>query len=51
MDRSAKTVEALMNRLKPEAAYFSPMNGNRTGMMFFDLLNHHRSSRSSNRYS
>ena len=26
-----------MNRLKPEAAYFSPMNGNRTGMMFFDL--------------
>jgi hypothetical protein len=37
MDRSAKTVEALMNRLKHEAAYFSPMNGNRTGMMFFDL--------------
>jgi hypothetical protein len=36
MDRSAKTVEALMNRLKPEAAYFSPMNGNRTGMMFFE---------------
>ena len=32
-----KTVEALMNRRKPEAAYFSPMNGKRTGMMFFDL--------------
>jgi len=32
-----KTVEALMNRLKPEAAYFSPMDGKRGGMMFFDL--------------
>ena len=26
-----------MSRLKPEAAYFSPMNGKRSGMMFFDL--------------
>ena len=32
-----KTVEALMNKLKPEAAYFSPMDGKRGGMMFFDL--------------
>ena len=26
-----------MSRLKPEAAYFSPMNGKRSGMIFFDL--------------
>ena len=32
-----KTIETLMNRFKPEAAYFIPMNGKRTGMMFFDL--------------
>ena len=32
-----KTIESLMNRFKPEAAYFTPMNGKRTGMMFFDL--------------
>lgn len=32
-----KTIETLMNRFKPEAAYFTPMNGKRTGMMFFDL--------------
>lgn len=32
-----KTVEALMAKLKPEAAYFAPINGNRGGMIFFDL--------------
>lgn len=32
-----KTIETLMNKLKPEAAYFCPMHGKRTGMMFFDL--------------
>ena len=32
-----KTVEALMNKLKPEAAYFSTMDGKRGGMIFFDL--------------
>jgi hypothetical protein len=32
-----KTVEALMNKLKPEASYFSTMDGKRGGMMFFDL--------------
>ena len=32
-----KTIESLMNRFKPEAAYFTPKNGKRTGMMFFDL--------------
>ncbi len=33
----AKTVEALMAKLKPEAAYFGSWNGIRSGMMFFDL--------------
>ncbi len=31
-----KTVEALVAKLKPEAAYFAPMNGKRGGMIFFD---------------
>ena len=29
--------EALMNQLKPEAAYFGPTNGKRGGMLFFDM--------------
>jgi len=32
-----KTLEATMARFKPEAAYFAPMDGKRSGMMFFDL--------------
>jgi hypothetical protein len=32
-----KTVETVMSKLKPEAAYFAPMNGKRSGLMFFDL--------------
>jgi hypothetical protein len=32
-----KTVESVMNKYKPEAAYFAPMNGKRSGMMFFNL--------------
>ena len=32
-----KTLETIMNKLKPEAAYFSPTDGKRGGMMFFDL--------------
>jgi len=32
-----KTLEAMMSKLKPEAAYFGPSNGKRAGMMFFDL--------------
>jgi hypothetical protein len=32
-----KTLESIMNKLKPEAAYFAPMDGKRAGMMFFDL--------------
>jgi hypothetical protein len=32
-----KTLESIINRLKPEAAYFTPLDGQRGGMMFFDL--------------
>lgn len=31
------TLDAMMNKLKPEAAYFGPSDGKRAGMMFFDL--------------
>jgi hypothetical protein len=33
----AKTVETIMNKLKPEAAYFAPLEGKRGGMIFFNL--------------
>jgi hypothetical protein len=32
-----KTLELIMNKLKPEAAYFGPSDGKRSGMLFFDL--------------
>ena len=32
-----RTLESIMNKLKPEAAYFGPSDGKRGGMMFFDL--------------
>lgn len=32
-----KTLERIMKKLKPEAAYFGPTHGKRGGMMFFDL--------------
>lgn len=32
-----KTIEGLMDRLKPEAAYFFTEAGERAGMMVFDL--------------
>ena len=32
-----KTIELIMKKLKPEAAYFAPMDGKRSGMIFFDL--------------
>ena len=32
-----KTLETIMNKLKPEAAYFAPTDGKRGGMIFFDL--------------
>jgi len=32
-----KTLESVFNKIKPEAAYFTPMDGKRAGMIFFDL--------------
>ncbi|MGO8908634.1 MAG: hypothetical protein ACLQDM_04795 [Bradyrhizobium sp.] len=32
-----RTLESIMSRLKPEAAYFWPSEGKRGGVMFFDL--------------
>ena len=32
-----KTIESILNELKPEAAYFAEENGKRTGFIFFDL--------------
>ena len=32
-----RTMETLMSKLKPEAAYFTPMDGKRAGMIFFDM--------------
>ena len=32
-----QTLESMMKKLKPEAAYFGVFEGNRTGMLFFDL--------------
>lgn len=33
----AKTIQTLMDQLKPEAAYFMPTDGERSGMMVFDM--------------
>ncbi len=33
----AQTIESLLEELKPEAAYFWPENGERAGMMVFDM--------------
>ena len=30
-------METIMKKLKPEAAYFAPMDGKRAGMLFFDV--------------
>jgi hypothetical protein len=32
-----KTLEAIMAKLKPEAAYFAALEGKRGGMIFFDM--------------
>jgi len=32
-----KTLESIMKKFKPEAAYFGPSDGKRSGMMVFDL--------------
>ncbi len=31
------TMESIMSKLKPEAAYFTPSDGTRGGMLFFDI--------------
>jgi hypothetical protein len=32
-----KSIQTLMEQLKPEAAYFMPFDGERAGMMVFDM--------------
>jgi hypothetical protein len=32
-----RTMETVLSKLKPEAAYFAPMDGKRAGMIFFDM--------------
>jgi hypothetical protein len=32
-----RTMESIMQRLKPEAAYFTTLDGMRGGMIFFDM--------------
>lgn len=32
-----KTLESIMTKLKPEAAYFAPLEGKRGGMIFFNM--------------
>jgi len=32
-----RTMESVMTKLKPEAAYFAPLDGKRSGMLFFDI--------------
>ena len=31
------TMESILSQLKPEAAYFAPLDGKRAGMIFFDI--------------
>jgi hypothetical protein len=33
----AQVIERLMQQIQPEAAYFTAMDGKRTGLIFFDL--------------
>jgi hypothetical protein len=33
----SKVLQSLMAKLKPEAAYFGPIEGKRAGMIFFDM--------------
>ena len=32
-----ETIQSILKEQKPEAAYFTEMNGNRTGLIFLDL--------------
>jgi hypothetical protein len=34
---AAKTMESIMSKLKPEAAYFTTIDGLRGGMLFFEM--------------
>ena len=31
-----RTMESILSKLKPEAAYFAPLDGKRAGMIFFE---------------
>ena len=44
-----RTMELILSNLKPEAAYFMPLEGKRAGMIFFDMRIPRRSSRASSR--
>jgi hypothetical protein len=33
----AKIIEEVIDKLKPEAAYFAPIDGKRGGMLFFEM--------------
>ena len=33
----ARAMESILSKLKPEAAYFTPLDGKRAGMIFFDM--------------
>jgi len=33
-----KTMDSILSKLKPEAAYFAPLDGKRAGMIFFDMV-------------
>ena len=37
MHSLGRTMESILSKLKPEAAYFAPLEGKRGGMIFFDL--------------
>jgi hypothetical protein len=36
-EQLGRTMESILSKLKPEAAYFTPLEGKRGGMIFFDL--------------
>ena len=46
-----KTLESLMAKLKPEAAYFGPLEGKRAAMIFFDMAESSKSSKFARSYS
>jgi hypothetical protein len=46
-----RTMESILSKLKPEAAYFAPLDGKRAGMIFLIWPSLRRSSRPSSRSS